>query len=221
MISSLFSVNGIAYLLVLLAFVLGSVPFGILFTRKSGIDIRSMGSRNIGATNVLRFAGKKPALLTLLCDLLKGVLPVLICKILIERGIVLSESQGMFHIVADFWIGVVGLSAVLGHMYSVFLAFNGGKGVATGFGVLLIYSPVAAGIALLIWILVAFAFRYSSLAAIIAATAVPLLLILFQASVVKIAITLILAALIVYKHISNITNLLNGKETKIGSRDRA
>ncbi len=220
MISSLFSVNGIAYLLVLLAFVLGSVPFGILFTRKSGIDIRSMGSRNIGATNVLRFAGKRPALLTLLCDLLKGALPVLICRILIERGVVTSEFQGMSHIVADFWIGVVGLSAVLGHMYSVFLAFNGGKGVATGFGVLLIYSPVAAGIALLIWILVAFAFRYSSLAAISAVTAVPLLLALFQASFVKIIITLILAVLIVYKHISNITNLLNGKETKIGSRDR-
>ena len=130
------------------AFLIGSVPFGVIFTRHHGIDIRSTGSRNIGATNVLRSAGKKAAVLTLLCDALKGALPVVLCIYVIAG----SRLAGHSLLYSDFWLGLAGLSAVLGHMLSVFLSFRGGKGVATGFGFLLVYSPAVAGIMLIIWL---------------------------------------------------------------------
>jgi glycerol-3-phosphate acyltransferase PlsY len=103
-------------------------------------------------------------------------------------------------------------------MFSVFLSFRGGKGVATGFGVLLIYSPAVAGIMLLIWIIVAFIFKYSALAALVAVSAMPIIFIFLDASTVKVSISIILAALIIYKHESNIKNLLGGSEDKIGGK---
>jgi glycerol-3-phosphate acyltransferase PlsY len=213
MISDAFSVTPLLYVLIPVSFLLGSIPFGVLFTRRKGVDIRSIGSKNIGATNVLRAAGKKSAVLTLLGDLLKGLIPVLACRIIFIN---MAQSS---RIIEDFWLGMVGLSAVLGHMFSIFLSFRGGKGVATGFGVLLIYSPAASGIMLIIWMTVALIFKYSALAALIAVTALPVILAMLKASAVKIAVGVVLAALIIYKHKSNIKNLMSGVEDKIGDKD--
>lgn len=218
MISTALTLNPFLYLVIPMAFLLGSIPFGILFTRGTGIDLRSTGSRNIGATNVLRSAGKTPALFTLLCDMLKGLAPVLICRYIILHLDFSAYEPGFYVVMEEFWTGIAALSAVLGHMFSVFLSFRGGKGVATGFGVLSGYSPAAAGIMLLIWISVAAIFRISSLAAISAVIALPFILILFKASTIKISFSVILAALIIFKHKSNIQNLLAGKESRIGNK---
>jgi glycerol-3-phosphate acyltransferase PlsY len=206
------------YLLIPFSFVLGSIPFGIIFTRNSGVDIRSTGSRNIGATNVLRSAGKVPALLTLACDVLKGAAPVLICLLVIIKLTRSGDYQGHQTAMMDIWPGIAGLSAVMGHMFSVFLSFKGGKGVATGFGVMLVYSPAVALIMLFIWLAAALITKYSALAAICAVSAMPVLLVLFKASSFKIAVGIIISALIIYKHKSNIKNLMSGTEDKIGTK---
>ncbi len=210
MIDSFLKIDPLFYLLIPVSFLLGSIPFGIIFTKSRGIDIRSVGSRNIGATNVLRSAGKTPAILTLAGDILKGTAAVAICRIaIIKTGQLQLE---------DLWLGIICLFAVLGHMFSVFLSFRGGKGVATGFGVLSVYSPIIAGIMLLIWMLTAIVFKYSSLSALIAFGSLPLLLLLSGASFTKIIIGLLLTVLIIYKHKSNIRDLISGAETKIGEK---
>lgn len=218
MIADALTVSPLLYIFVPIAFLLGSIPFGVLFTKSKGIDIRSEGSKNIGATNVLRSAGKKSALLTLVGDMVKGALPVVVCRYAIMNIDLSQQSPEVVGTVEDLWPGIAGLSAVLGHMFSVFLSFRGGKGVATGFGVLLIYSPAVAGIMLLIWIIVAFIFKYSALAALVAVSAMPIIFIFLDASTVKVSISIILAALIIYKHESNIKNLLGGSEDKIGGK---
>ncbi len=217
MTGNVFFISPVLYLLVPAAFLMGSIPFGLIFTGSKGIDLRSTGSKNIGATNVLRSAGKMPAVLTLMGDMIKGAVPVLIYIYMIGNiGISLTADERV--IAEDLWPGIVGLSAVLGHMFSIFLSFKGGKGVATGFGVLLVYSPMAAGIGLIIWIAVAYISKISSLAAITAVGLMPVVFILFRASAVKVTISMVLAALIIYKHKSNIKNLINGKESRIGDK---
>jgi glycerol-3-phosphate acyltransferase PlsY len=203
----------ILYLTIPLSFLIGSVPFGVLLTRSKGIDLRKTGSGNIGATNVLRSTGKVPALLTLIGDGAKGALSVLICRYAYHH---IDPSSGIAGYGAEFWEGLAGTSAVLGHMFSVFLSLRGGKGVATGFGFMSVYSPNAALISLLIWISVAAIIRYSSLAAMAAVSALPFILLLKHDSMTKIAFSIVLAALIVFKHKSNIRNLLDGTESRIG-----
>jgi len=123
--------------------------------------------------------------------------------------------------IEDLWLGIAGLAAVSGHMFSVFLSFRGGKGVATGFGVMLCYSPATAGLMLIIWILTAVVFRYSSLAALIAVAAMPVILVLLDASIIKIIIGVLIALLIIFKHIPNIRNLIAGTESRIGDKAKA
>ncbi len=217
MIETVFSVKPLMYVIILFSFLLGSVPFGILFTKSKGIDIRKVGSKNIGATNVLRSVGKMPAIFTLLGDILKGTAAVFICRIaLMTTGKVQSIESSM--LIEDFWLGIISLTAVSGHMFSVFLAFRGGKGVATGFGVLSVYTPFVSLIMFLIWIITAIVFRYSSLSALVAFGSLPFLLLLTDASITKISIGLVLTLLILYKHKSNIKNLISGAETKIGEK---
>ena len=119
----------------------------------------------------------------------------------------------------DLWLGLISLTAVLGHMFSIFLKFRGGKGVATGFGVMFVYSPAVAGIMLLIWILAALVFRYSSLSAIIAFSSLPVLFVVFGLSVTKVIIGMLLALIVIYKHRTNIRDLINGAEDRIGGKD--
>ena len=141
-------------LAVLFSYLIGAIPFGLLFTRWfSDIDVRTVGSGNIGATNVLRAAGKKAALLTLLADCLKGLLPVLAIRLLLHDDLVSVLS---------------GAAALLGHTFPVYLGFKGGKGVATSFGVALALTPLAALASLITWAAAAFIWRYSSLAALTA-----------------------------------------------------
>lgn len=204
------------YLLIPAAFLLGSIPFGLIFTKKSGIDIRKIGSKNIGATNVLRSAGKMPAVLTLLADLLKGAVPVLITGVVVTKMTADSKIPEFVLVSQDVWEGMVGLSAVLGHMFSVFLKCRGGKGVATGFGVLLVYSPVCAAIILLVWITIVAITKYVSVGGIVAVSVLPLVYLLHETTMVKVFFGVILAALITIKHSSNIRNLLDGTESKIG-----
>jgi acyl phosphate:glycerol-3-phosphate acyltransferase len=182
-------------------YLLGSIPFGLLLTRAAGgPDIRSIGSGNIGATNVLRTGHKGLAAATLLCDALKGTVAVLMAA----------------HFGADAAL-MAGLGAFLGHLFPVWLRFKGGKGVATYIGVLLgLYWPAALAFCA-IWFVVAAVFRFSSLAALIASAMTPLTLWLFGLPTVAAVFTL-LTLLLWIKHRENIARLLSGTEGKIGGK---
>lgn len=182
-------------------YLLGSIPFGLLLTRAAGgPDIREIGSGNIGATNVLRTGRKGLAAATLLCDMLKGAVAVLMAK----------------HFGSDTAIAA-GLGAFLGHLFPFWLKFKGGKGVATYIGVLAgLYWPAALGFCL-IWLAVAAVCRYSSLAALIASALTPLGLWLFGVPQVA-ALLLLLTVLLWVMHRENIARLLSGTEGKIGAK---
>jgi glycerol-3-phosphate acyltransferase PlsY len=196
---------------ILAAYLLGSLSFAVLISRTMGLaDPRSYGSGNPGATNVLRTGNKKAALMTLLFDALKGFVPVLLV-------VLFGARWGLDPSVAAF----VGLAAFVGHLWPVFFRFQGGKGVATAAGALLGLNPALGGSVLLVWLLVAFATRYSSLASIAAAFCAPLV----QALVWGVDASLLAVAgmslLLVWRHEGNIRKLLAGTESKIGQKAAA
>jgi glycerol-3-phosphate acyltransferase PlsY len=184
-------------------YLLGSIPFGLLLTRMAGLgDVRSIGSGNIGATNVLRTGNKSLAAATLILDALKGTAAVLL-------GGLLGGLYG-----PDTAI-IAGFAAFVGHLYPVWLKFRGGKGVATYLGVLLGLLPLGFLIFAVLWLLTAFVSRYSSLAALIAAIVVPVAL--FVLGYIQIAEVLtIMSAITFFKHRANIARLLSGEENRIG-----
>jgi len=185
-----------------LGYVLGSIPFGLLLTRAAGLgDVRKIGSGNIGATNVLRTGNKKLAALTLLLDGLKGTAAVLLAR----------------HFWGEGPAVVAGLGAFLGHLFPVWLGFKGGKGVATYIGVLAGLHWPAALVFCGTWLAVAFATRYSSLAALIASIAVPILL-CFERQTVLAGLALFMTLALLWKHRANIARLRRGDEPKIGSK---
>lgn len=192
-----------AGLWLLAGYLSGTVPYGLLLTRAAGLgDIRSIGSGNIGATNVLRTGNKGLAAATLLLDGLKGAVPVW-----------LAQAY------APELPALVGIAAFLGHLYPVWLKFKGGKGVATYIGVMLALSPLAfVGVALA-WLLVARLFRYSSLAALIAVL-VPPVVTAILARYDATAASLVMAALVWFKHRANIARLRAGTEPRIGAKKR-
>lgn len=200
-------------------YLLGSIPFGLLLTRLAGLgDLRSIGSGNIGATNVLRTGNKGLAAATLVLDCLKGTAAVLAAVLLLPRVIALvppGEARVTF-INAMAW--AAGLGAILGHMFPLWLGFRGGKGVATFIGALIaIYWPAAVLFAL-IWCAVAAALRYSSLSALIATVGiVAYFWIIAPGSMGAFSATL-MAVLIFYKHRENIARLLSGTESRIGAK---
>lgn len=189
-------------LVFLLAYLAGSIPFGLLITRALGLgDVRAIGSGNIGATNVLRTGNKAAAAATLLMDAAKGAVPVL---------------------VAHAWGGIqpaaiAGLGAFLGHIFPVWLGFRGGKGVATFLGVTLALAPAVGLLSCLTWLVVAAALRISSLSALVAAALSPVWLWLLGPRE-TIWLGVVLAALIFARHHANIRRLLSGTEPRIGSR---
>ncbi|MDP4003091.1 glycerol-3-phosphate 1-O-acyltransferase PlsY [Methylobacterium sp. NEAU K] len=188
-----------------LGYALGSIPFGLILTRFAGLgDVRAIGSGNIGATNVLRTGRKGLAAATLLGDALKGTAAVLIAKTL---GGDLAEGPAM----------AAGLGAFLGHLFPVWLGFRGGKGVATFIGVLLAFSPPALGAFAAIWLGLAFALKYSSLAALAASAATPLVLWALGAPT-QAVLFLVLGALLWWKHAPNIRRLAAGTEGRIGQK---
>lgn len=190
-------------LFVVFSFVLGSVPFGVVLARMKGVDLKRVGSGNIGATNVLRTMGKGPAVITLIGDIMKGVVPVI-------AGIY------VFHDLAVE--GVLGLTAVLGHNFSLFLRFKGGKGVATSIGVLLAYSPKVALVTVVLLLGVIVITRYSSLGALLSFSVLPLTMYLLDYTREKMIVSLIMSALLILRHADNIKRLLLGTESKIGKR---
>ncbi|MCM2356908.1 MAG: glycerol-3-phosphate 1-O-acyltransferase PlsY [Geobacteraceae bacterium] len=186
-------------LLVIAAYLLGSVPTGLLLGRAFGVDVRSAGSGNIGATNVYRTLGRKFGIMTLAGDCLKGLVPVLAAQ---QLGL----SSG--------WIALTGLAAFLGHVYTVFLGFKGGKGVATALGVFIGVSPVAVPAALAIFSLVLWKWRYVSLASITAAAAIPVIVTLAEHDAFITLMSLAIAAIVIHKHRENIERLRAGTESK-------
>lgn len=203
------------FFLLPVAYIIGSIPFGVIISRGKGIDLTKSGSKNIGATNVLRTSGKVPALLTLAGDSLKGAVAVLLCRYVIAN-FPITESSGTIVYNSEFWEGLVGLTVVLGHIFSVFMSFRGGKGVATSFGVIAVYSPLQALMALLIWVLTAVTLRYSSLSALCSLISLPLIYFFYGASDIKIYFGIILGVLIILKHRSNIHKLIKRTEPRIG-----
>jgi len=191
------------FFLILFAFLLGSIPFGVVVAKGYGVNLKKVGSGNIGATNVLRAMGKGPALLTLVGDVLKGSLAVV---------------AGRYFLHSASLEGIIGLSAIVGHNFSLFLRFRGGKGVATSIGVLLIYSPKVGVLTAILWLIVMLVTRYSSLGAIVSFGVLPFGIYVLDYTQEKLIISVLIAFLLIFRHTDNIKRLLQGTEPKIGKR---
>jgi len=184
------------------AYLLGSIPFGVLVARAlGGVDLRRVGSGNIGATNVLRAVGKGAAGLTLLGDIGKGALAV---------------ALGRLSGVSPTVLAMIALAAVVGHLLPAFAGFRGGKGVATALGVILAAMPAVGGLLLLIWLAAAAVWRYSSLAALVASAALPVLAWLLDGRAPMVALSITLFLVVLVRHRENIVRLWEGTEGKIG-----
>ncbi len=191
----------IGIFIALFGYLLGSVPTGLILAKLfSKVDPRTTGSKNIGATNVFRTAGKSLGILTLVGDLLKGAIPIVIA---VQWG----ES--------NLWIAVSGLSSFLGHIFPIFLGFKGGKGVATALGIYLVISPIAVLIEFLLFVGIVWKWRFISLGSIACVTTIPILIAFFRSdSQAYFIISVIIAALVLYRHQANISRLLQGTENR-------
>lgn len=210
--------------LIAAAYLIGSIPFGLVIARAHRVDLRSIGSGNIGATNVTRALGKKWGYLCFLLDVLKGLLPTLSAMVLTNTR---SSSTHAETIISLFLWLAVGVAAIIGHIFPVYLKFRGGKGVATSFGVALgiwPYFTICASIAIVVWAAVLMIWRYVSLASLAASVAFPLVFIVAVGmqddwELVNLWLLLIVSALIplmvIIRHRENIKRLLAGTESKI------
>ena len=204
------------------SYLIGSIPFSYLVARAAaGTDIREAGSRNVGATNVIRTAGKLPGIIALLLDLAKGY-----AVIEFARWVVTSP-QWPFAAAAsnplhsrEFWIGLAGLIAVLAHMFPVWLRFHGGKGVATATGVFLALDPIVVAAAAIVFVIVLLTTRFVSLASIVSAASIPLFFrfLAFDAPFWRIIASIVIAIVVITKHHSNIARLTQGTERRMGQR---
>src|SRR5438876_8103705 len=192
----------------LVAYLIGSLSFAVIVSRAMGLsDPRSYGSHNPGATNVLRSGSKKAASVTLLLDGLKGFVPVFI----------VDQFGGRFGL-GEGTVALVGIAAFLGHLWPVFFKFEGGKGVATAAGVLLGMNPWLGIATLATWAIIAFFFRYASLASIVAAVFAPFYQMLIWGGGPIAGAVALMGLLLVWRHTGNIQKLLNGRESKIGQK---
>jgi glycerol-3-phosphate acyltransferase PlsY len=195
----------------IVAYLIGSISFAVVMSRAFGIsDPRTYGSKNPGATNVLRSGNKKAAIATLIGDGAKGWFAVWL-------ALRLADQYG----VDETGIALVAIAVFLGHLWPVFFRFIGGKGVATALGVLLGIHPLLGLAVLATWLLVAYVSRYSSLAALVAAVLAPVYYGIALGADVILAAIVVMSALLLYRHAGNIANLLAGKESKIGSKAAA
>jgi len=181
------------------AYLLGSIPTGLLLGKIRGVDVRKEGSGNIGATNLYRTVGRSVGAMTLVGDCLKGAIPVLLVK---------------YYALPVEYAAWVGLAAFCGHVFSLFLMFKGGKGVATALGVFLVLSPLAVAFALAVFVGLMLVWRYVSLGSIMAAAVMPLAVALLQGDRTIFLVTLIISAVVIIKHHENIKRLLAGTENR-------
>lgn len=208
----------VTYLVVgIAAYLLGSIPTGYIVARTRKVDIRSLGSGNIGATNVFRSLGRTAGSVVLIIDFLKGLLACVLLAPGLTTLLSPRLANGAYQEIPQL---VAGIAAILGHNYTCWLRFRGGKGIATSAGVLTALVPWALLIGLGCWLTFFALFRYVSLASIAAALALPLAVWLTGCSLTLILVTLCLAILAVYKHRSNIQRLLDGTEHRIGSHPK-
>jgi len=190
-------------IIIIVSYLIGSFPSAYLMGRLiKNIDIRNFGSGNVGATNAFRVLGKKYGIITLLIDLLKGFIPVFVIKFIV------SENFLTYQIVSGFCL-------ILGHIFTVFLKFKGGKGVATSAGFLIAVSPVPMFFTILVFLITLAATRYVSLGSIIAALTYPIFTYIWNQPLQLKILSVILALIIVVKHKSNIIRIINGVENKI------
>jgi acyl phosphate:glycerol-3-phosphate acyltransferase len=215
----------LAVALIAAAYLLGSIPFSYLVVKVvAGADLRELGSRNVGATNVARSFGKAPGVVALLLDIAKGYAAVLVARWLTAQpqwpfasggGIAAWYSR-------SFWIGVAALVAVLAHMFPFWLRFHGGKGVATATGAFLGIDPIVVLAAAIVFLIVLLSTRFVSLASILSAASIPLFFrFLTHASFWTVVISIVIAMLIIVKHHSNIARLTQGTERRMGqSKER-
>ncbi|MEZ5646662.1 MAG: glycerol-3-phosphate 1-O-acyltransferase PlsY [Burkholderiaceae bacterium] len=202
-----------SFIAVVLAYLAGSLSFAVVVSRVMGLaDPRTYGSKNPGATNVLRSGSKAAAVVTLLLDAIKGWLPVVVVKWW-------GEGWGL----GDGTVALVGLAAFLGHLWPVFFRFQGGKGVATAAGVIVGFEPWLGLAALLTWMIIAIFFRYSSLASIVTAIFAPVYYLFgsgvaWDAPGMMVLALAVMAVLLVWRHAQNINRLIAGKESRLGAR---
>ena len=212
----MFADSSVVVLLTLGAYLVGSLSFAVIVSRLMGLDDpRTYGSQNPGATNVLRSGNKQAAVATLLFDALKGYFPVLLVKLY-------GPAFGL----DDRAVALVAISAFIGHLWPVFFAFKGGKGVATAAGILFGVEPLLGAAVMGTWLIVAFFFRYSSLAALAASLFAPAYYlfgnqIAWQTSDAELLAVMVMSALLLMRHKDNITRLVSGQETKIGAKKEA
>jgi len=187
----------------LISYLLGSIPFGVVLARAQKVNLKEHGSGNIGATNVARVLGKKAGILTLIGDLLKGMLAVYLADHFLQ------DPTG---------IAIAGAMAFTGHLYSIFLKFKGGKGVATGLGVLLYVIPIPTLCATIIFSLILWIYRYVSLGSILSAFVIPMLAWYFKEPQPYILLSSFIAISIIGRHHENVKRLLTGTENKFRSK---
>jgi len=183
------------------SYLIGAIPFGLLVSRSSGIDIRTQGSKNIGATNVARLLGTKLGALTLGCDMLKGLLPMFAASLLLGD-----------HPDRDLLIALCGAATVMGHMFPVYLRFKGGKGVATALGAFLFLAPPAVLSCLLVFLVSVFLSGYVSLGSLLGSASILVVLLVLQVPAWKFWLAAFIVLLIWIKHYPNIRRLLDGTE---------
>ncbi len=194
----------------LFGYFLGSIPFGLILTKTSGLgDIRKIGSGNIGATNVLRTGNKKIALLTLLLDGGKGAIAIYLISLFLQ-----SVFKNDFNKI-ELYQCTVAVSAVLGHCFPIWLKFKGGKGVATGFGVILSLNLYIGIVALLLWVFIAKVFKISSMSALIAFLLIPVLMFYYETEYIYFLSSFIISLICFIQHRENIKRLINRNEPKI------
>ncbi|MEA3162599.1 MAG: acyl phosphate:glycerol-3-phosphate acyltransferase [Verrucomicrobiota bacterium] len=201
-------------LIAVLSYFIGSIPSGYLVARSQGVDIRQHGSRNIGATNVLRVMGKKWGYLVFLCDSSKGFLAV-------KLGFLIAAHSFQSPVLGEV---IAAIACILGHNYTLWLGFKGGKGIATSGGVILALFPIAVICCIaIVWVVVFYSSKYVSLASIAAAVALPFSVFLFVPKTgtefwVVFGFSLLVCVLAVWRHQSNIVRLMNGTETRFGKK---
>jgi len=203
----------------LISYLIGAIPFGFLIAKSQGIDIQTVGSQNIGATNVFRSVGPKWGIITFILDFLKGFIPVLFAKLFAAR---LSTETHSIH--AHILPLSCMISAIIGHSLPVYLKFKGGKGVATGTGALLAIAPSAVLTGIIAWIIVFYLFRYVSLASILTVIAVSIFswgnFIYSKINISIPVVITIISIIIILRHHANIRRLLSGTELKFGKKNK-